>query len=359
MCTNCTVPFDSTKSDAFAEKMVGILNQSALGMMTSIGYRTGLFDVMAEMEPSTSEEIAREAKLNERYVREWLGAMVTGKIVDYNPDDQTYAIPQEHAAWLTRKNSPNNLAVTTQWIHVMSSVEDRMVECFQNGGGLSYDEYNRFNEVMADESHQTVVQPLVNTLLPLVDGLKEKLEAGLRVLDVGCGSGRALIEMAKAFPKSQFTGYDLLPAAVQRAEAEARRQGVQNVTFRAQNVAEFDDPERFDLVFTFDAVHDQAQPAQVLKNIYRALKPGGTYFCQDIAGSSFVHQNMDHPLGPFVYTVSCTHCMSVSLGQGGAGLGAMWGKELATTMFQEAGFSDIEIKNLDHDLMNNYYLMKK
>lgn len=359
MCTNCTVNLDQTRADAFAGKMVGILNQSALGIMTSIGYRTGLFDAMAELEPSTSEQIADAAGLNERYVREWLGAMVTGQIVEYDPKGKTYHLPAEHAAWLTRKNAPNNIAVTSQWIHVMSAVEDRIVESFRRGGGLDYAEYKRFNEVMAEESHQTVVTPLVDTLLPLVDGLKEKLEAGISVLDVGCGSGRALIELAKAFPKSTFTGYDLLPAAVERAEAEAARQGLTNVAFMARNVAEFDDEEAFDLIFTFDSVHDQAKPDQVLGNIYRALKPGGTYFCQDIAGSSDVQQNMELPLAPFMYTISCTHCMSVSLGQGGAGLGAMWGRELAVEMFKAAGFREVQVKNLEHDMINHYYLMQK
>ena len=112
MCTNCTVSLDQTKTDAFAEKMVGVLNQSAIGIMTSIGHRTGLFDAMADLEPSTSEQIADKAKLNERYVREWLGTMVTGQIIEYNSEDKTYRLPEEHAAWLTRKNAPNNIAVT-------------------------------------------------------------------------------------------------------------------------------------------------------------------------------------------------------------------------------------------------------
>jgi 2-polyprenyl-3-methyl-5-hydroxy-6-metoxy-1,4-benzoquinol methylase len=359
MCTNCAVSIDQTKADAFAGKMVDVLNQSAIGIMTSIGYRTGLFDVMAELEPSTSSQIASRANLNERYVREWLGSMVAGQIVEYNREDKTYHLPEEHRLWLTRKHSPNNIAVTTQWIHVMSAVEDRVVECFEKGGGLSYDEYNRFNEVMADESDQTVVKPLIVTLLPLVDGINEKLQNGISVLDVGCGSGKALIEMAKAYPNSLFIGYDLLESAVKRATEEAEEQGVRNVTFIAQNVAEFSDVEAYDLVCTFDAVHDQAKPAQVLKNIYNALKKGGTYFCQDITGSSYVDQNVDHPLGPFVYAISCTHCMSVSLGQGGAGLGAMWGKELAIDMFKEAGFKHVEVKNLEHDMINNYYIMQK
>lgn len=359
MCSNCAVQIDQAASDDFAEKMIGILNQGALGLMISIGYRTKLFDVMETLEPSSSQQIADAAQLSERYVREWLGAMVTGEIVQYNPEKSTYTLPAEHSAWLTRKNSPNNIAVTAQWLPMMAQVEDRIVESFKKGGGLAYSEYNRFNEIMADESCQTVVTPLVDTLIPLVDGLKEKLEGGIDVLDVGCGSGRAMLTLAKAFPKSRFTGYDFLDSAVQAAEEEAGKRQLTNVTFVQKDVACFDDKEKYDLIFTFDAVHDQARPDRMLKNIYNALKPEGTYFCQDIAGSSYVEKNMAHPVAPFMYTISTTHCMSVSLAQNGAGLGAMWGKELATTMMKEAGFTSVEVKELEHDFINYYYIVNK
>jgi len=359
MCNSCTVNIDQTKADAFASQMITILNHGALGLMTSIGYRTRLFDTMAELPSSTSDEIAAAAKLNERYVREWLGAMVTGKIVHYDPKDKKYTLPAEHAVWLTRKNTPNNIAVTSQWLHVMGYVEDRIVECFHNGGGLKYEEYNRFHEVMADESRQTVVIPLFEHLLPLAPGVREQLEKGIDVLDVGCGSGKALIKLAGEFPNSRFTGYDFSPDAVQNGQKEAGRLGLKNILFKAKNAAQIDDQKAFDLVFTLDSVHDQADPARVLKNIFNALRTDGTYFCQDIAGSSFVEKNMDHPVGPFIYTISCTHCMSVSLGQNGAGLGAMWGRELACDMMRRAGFGRVEVKNLDHDFINNYYIVKK
>lgn len=359
MCSNCNIQIDQTKSDQFAEKMVSILNQGALGIMISIGYRTRLFDVMGELEASTSQQIAEAAKLNERYVREWLGAMVTGGIVNYDAENRTYALPSEHAAWLTRENAPNNIAVTAQWLPLMAQVEDRIVESFEKGGGLEYSEYNRFNEIMADESHQTVVTPLIDTLLPLAEGLNEKLEQGIDVLDVGCGQGRALLALAEAFPKSRFTGYDFLESAVQVAEEEASKRKLTNIAFMQKDAVSFDDKEKYDLIFTFDSVHDQAKPDQMLKNIFNALKSDGTYFCQDIAGSSYVEKNMEHPVAPFLYALSTTHCMSVSLAQNGAGLGSMWGKELATQMMKEAGFSSVEVKELEHDFINYYYVVTK
>ncbi len=351
--------FDQKRSEGFAENMLDVLNHGALNLMISIGHRTGLFDAMCEMDPATSHEIAAKANLDERYVREWLGSMVTGSIVEHNHDNGTYYLPREHAAWLTRKSTPNNLAIATQWIGLLGTVEDKIVDCFHNGGGVHYEHYERFNEVMASESHQTVVVPLVDELLPLVPGIKEKLDEGISVVDIGCGSGLAMVRLAEEFPNSTFKGYDFLEEAVETGRDLAREKGLTNITFEAKDAALIDDQKEYDLIFTFDAIHDQADPQKVLSIINSALKDDGVYFMQDIAGSSYVNNNLDHPLGTVIYTISCMHCMTVSLAQGGKGLGAMWGKELATEMLREAGFSEIEIKELPHDPINYYYIVTK
>jgi 2-polyprenyl-3-methyl-5-hydroxy-6-metoxy-1,4-benzoquinol methylase len=314
---------------------------------------------MSELEPSTSEEIAEASGLNERYVREWLGAMATGEIIDYYAEDKTYSLPQEHAAWLTRKAVPNNIAVTAQWMSILGSVESNIVECFKNGGGVPYEAFERFHEVMSDESNQTVIAPLLDQTLPLIPGILEKLKEGIEVMDLGCGSGFALVHMAKEFPNSQFTGYDISEEAINRGNAHAAQHGLTNVTLIAKDVAEIDDVQKYDLITTFDAVHDQADPDRVLANINRALKDDGVYLMQDIAGSSHVHNNMDHPLAPLLYTTSCMHCMTVSLSQNGKGLGAMWGKELAIEMVNNAGFTQVDIKEQEHDPINYYYIIRK
>jgi 2-polyprenyl-3-methyl-5-hydroxy-6-metoxy-1,4-benzoquinol methylase len=354
-----TREIDQAKSEAFAERMIGILNDAALALMTSIGHRTGLFDVMAGLPPSTSQQIADAANLNERYVREWLGAMVVGRIVEHDPEDGTYYLPQEHAAWLTRAASPNNIAVTAQFIPVLGMVEDGIVESFKHGGGLPYSAFPRFHEVMAEDSGQTVVAALADHVLPLVPGLIERLEEGIDALDVGCGSGRALNLMARTFPNSRFSGYDFSEEAIARARAEAEEHGTANVRFELKDAAALDEKECYDLITTFDAVHDQADPAAVLKGIADALREDGVYLMQDIAGSSHAHKNMNHPIGPLLYTVSTMHCMTVSLSQGGQGLGTMWGEEKAREMLEEAGFKEVEVKQLPHDFMNSYYIVTK
>ena len=354
-----TNELDQQTSEAFAERMLNVINDAAIALMMSIGHRTGLFDAMAGLPPSTSEGIASAANLNERYVREWLAAMVVGRIVEHDPEDGTYYLPPEHATWLTRGATPDNIAVAAQFIPVLASVEDRVVESFRRGGGVPYSAYARFHEVMAEDSGQTVVAALTDSIRPLVPGLTERLEEGIDVLDVGCGSGRALNLLARKFPNSRFVGYDFSEEAIARARTEAEEHGTTSVRFEVRDVAALDEKEHYDLITTFDAIHDQAKPAAVLKGIAAALRDDGVYLMQDIAGSSHLHNNLDHPLGPFMYTVSTMHCMTVSLAQGGEGLGTMWGEEKATEMLKAAGFGEVEVKQLPHDFQNSYYIAKK
>jgi 2-polyprenyl-3-methyl-5-hydroxy-6-metoxy-1,4-benzoquinol methylase len=268
-------------------------------------------------------------------------------------------LPREHAALLTRAASPNNLASATQFVPVLAMVEDKIIECFQKGGGVPYSAFPRFHEVMMEESNQTVISALLTSILPLVPGIEETLRKGVEVLDVGCGRGRALIVMAQAFPKSQFTGYDFSEEALQAARAEADRKGLSNVRFVVRDVARIAETDRYHLITAFDAIHDQAHPARVLQSIFNALKPEGTFLMQDISGSSHVHRNIDDPFAPMKYTISTFHCMSVSLAQGGEGLGTMWGREKAERMLVEAGFERVQVKQLDHDITNYYYLATK
>jgi 2-polyprenyl-3-methyl-5-hydroxy-6-metoxy-1,4-benzoquinol methylase len=359
MFSNSVSPPDEARVAEFSERLVDVLNSGALSLMISIGHRTRLFDVLADLPPATSHKIAKQADLNERYVREWLGAMVTGRIVNYNPSDETYELPAEHAACLTRGAVPANFAATMQWVSVLGGVEDRIVECFQRGGGVHYDGFHRFHEVMAEESAQTVVAALAEHIVPLVAGLQERLERGIDVLDIGCGSGRAVCALAAAFPNSRFVGYDLCADAVAAARTEAKSQGVTNARFETRDVSQLGENETFDLVTAFDAIHDQAKPDVVLREIFRALRPGGTFLMQDILASSYLENNLDNPLAPLFYTISTMHCMTVSLAQGGAGLGTCWGRELAEKMLHDAGFRDIVVEKLPHDDMNYYYIAQK
>lgn len=350
---------DSNKAELFAEKMLDVINYGSLALMTSIGHRTGIFDTMATLPAVTSEEIAIAAKLNERYVREWLGAMVTGGFIEYYPENKTYFLPPEHAAFLTRSAAPDNIAVVAQYIPLLGSVEDKIVECFYQGGGVPYSEYQRFHQIMAEESSQTVVNTLMDSILPIIPGLTDQLQSGIDVLDVGCGSGYALTSLAIAFPKSRFTGYDFSEEAITIATEAVKQFGLTNICFQVKDAATINEIDCYDLITTFDSIHDQAKPDIVLKNIAQALRQSGVYLMQDIRASSHVDRNLDHPIAPMLYTISCLHCMSVSLASGGAGLGAVWGEEIAVEMLYKAGFTTVDVKQLEHDIQNNYYVNRK
>jgi ubiquinone/menaquinone biosynthesis C-methylase UbiE len=357
-----TAGFDGRKAEAFAGRFLRALNDGALCLMASIGHRTGLFDAMRERAPSTVSEIAAGAGLNERYVREWLGAMVTAGVIEVDPSTGRFRLPPEHAAFLTRAAAADNMAVFTQYISLLGGVEDDIVECFQNGGGVPYARFTRFHAVMAEDSGQSVLSSLESHVLPLVPGLSDRLARGIRVLDVGCGSGRIANRLAEVYPKSRFVGMDLSAEAVELARSEAAAKGARNAEFLIRDLSDFDrtaEPEAFDFVTTFDAVHDQAKPLAVLRGICRTLKSDGIYLMQDIRGSSHTHENLDHPIGTFLYTVSCMHCMTVSLAQGGEGLGAMWGEQKTREYLREAGFRSIETHTLQHDIQNNWYVVRK
>jgi ubiquinone/menaquinone biosynthesis C-methylase UbiE len=360
--TNTPADFDPAKAEAFAGRILNALNNGALCLMASVGHRTGLFDVLRELPPATSEEIAARAGLNERYVREWLGAMVTAGVIEVNPVTNRFLLPAEHAAFLTRAAAADNLAVFAQYIAVLGGVEDDIVACFKKGGGVPYEKYPRFHEVMAEDSGQSVLSSLESHILPLVPGLTDQLARGIRVLDVGCGRGRIITKLAELYPQSHFTGMDLSQEALEFARREASTRGMENTRFVAVDLSDFDEtaePEAFDFITTFDAIHDQARPLRVLKGIHRALKPEGVYLMQDIRGSSHVHKNIEHPIGTFLYTISCMHCMTVSLAQGGEGLGAMWGEEKTREYLQRAGFRSITTHRLAHDIQNNWYVVRK
>ena len=354
-----TQSIDQARTEAFAGQMIGILNGATLALMTSIAHRTGLFDTMAQLPPSTSAEIAAAAGLNERYVREWLAAMTTGGIVEYDPVAYTYRLPPEHAASLTRAAGPDNLATMMQFVPLFGNVEDDLVDSFRNGGGVPYSRFATFQELMAEESAQVFDSTLLQITLPLIPGAVQRLAEGIDVLDVGCGKGHAINLMAQAYPNSRFTGYDFSEEGVAAGTAEAKAMSLSNASFVVQDAAKIPDRAAFDLITAFDAIHDQADPAAVLAGISRALRPGGTFLMVDIAASSNLEENGEHPLAPMLYSISTMHCMTVSLALGGAGLGTMWGDQLARSMLADAGFTTVDMKRVDGDIMNAYYIARK
>lgn len=354
-----TETLDAARAEAFGERMLDALNDAALILMTSLGQRTAVFDTMAELPPSTSAQIADHAGLQERYVREWLGGMVVSGVVEYYPGEGTYHLPAEHAAALTRAAGPNNMGAFAAYVPVLASVEDEVAECFRTGGGVPYSSYPRLQEVLAEGTGAVFDATLIDATRPLSPGLVDRLREGIDVADVGCGAGHAINVMAKEFPNSRFVGYDLSEDGISRARREAQELGLPNARFEVRDLAALDEPGGYDLITAFDAIHDQAEPAKVLGAISEALTPEGTFLMVDFAASSKLEDNVDHPLGPALYMFSVLHCMTVSLAQDGAGLGTVWGEQKALEMLGAAGFGKVDVKRINGDPFNNYYVARR
>ncbi|MEV7606209.1 class I SAM-dependent methyltransferase [Paenarthrobacter sp. NPDC089322] len=355
-----TGPEDDPTQEAYDEatgRLMGILNDSSAALLIAVGHQTGLFRTLASFPAATSDLIADAAGLNERYVREWLGGMTTSGFVDFDPETASYRLRREYVPVLSGAGT-ENLARTLQYLPLLGEVAPKIVEAFRKGGGTSYSDYPRFHHIMAAESAAVNDASLVESILPLTDCINA-LQAGIAVADIGCGEGHALNLLAGTFPASTFTGYDFTAQALAAATAEAAELGLTNVTFVLQDVAHLAVEGTYDLVTAFDAIHDQADPARVLGNIRTSLKPGGTFLMVDINASSRLEVNMASlPWAPFLYTISTFHCMAVSLGQGGIGLGTVWGKERATSMLRDAGFTSVEVKELEDDPFNAYFVAR-
>ena len=357
------------KREKFSQKMVDILNSGALNLAMAIGYRTRLFDIMDTFDsPKTVADIAEHAGLSERYVREWLGIMVTGGVIELYPDNghTAYMLPREHGAFLTRNSGNNNLGVYTQEIPLLTTCAmEPVVEGFRTGEGVPYSHYPSFQAFMAELCNAKHRQVLVERFLPSVGNgeIVGCLKKGIRVCDLGCGQGVATLLMAKAFPRSRFVGIDIDPEAIDTARQEAQAGGLKNAEFRVRDaaLAETDDALRasFDYITAFDAIHDQTAPLAALRSAWHMLAPGGVFSMIDIASRTEHADNADHPMGPFLYTVSLMHCMAVGLVNGGTGLGMMWGREKAEEMLREAGFEDVQVLEIPDDPFNLHYFCRK
>ena len=353
----------------FSVRITEILNHGALNLALGIGYRNRIFEVLTELnKPVSVTELASASGLSTRYLKEWLGIMVSGRIVKLaqNQDGkETYFLPPEHAVFLTRKAGSNNLGVYTQEIPLLTSCAlEEVNKAFQTGEGVSFSCYPDFQCFMAELSDAKHRKVLLDEFLPSVDegALLIRLQNGIRVCDLGCGHGVALNLMAKAFPMSQFSGIDNHEEAILEARAEAERLKLPNVSYHILDAATLAEREEFleafDYICAFDSIHDQSRPLETLQGIRNMLAPGGMFSMIDIKATSKLAENLDHPMAPFLYTVSLMHCMPVGLNGNGAGLGMMWGREQAEALLKKAGFGHVDVVEMEHDPFNLHYLCK-
>ena len=344
---------DTAATEEFAFKLVETITGSLLTSLIEIGRRTGLFE-LAAAGPATSEELAERGGLQERYVREWLAAMATAGIFEYDAENRRFWLPVEHAAVLTG-DTYDNLAPLAYLVSAITRQSEAVATCFVEGGGVPWEAYlPEMHDVMDVLWHPMYRDILVQQILPLAPGLVEKLEAGTRVADVACGAGNGTVVMARRFPSSTFVGYDQDAAAI--AIARSRATGLTNVSFQVADAATLTADQSFGVAFVFNAVHDQARPLEVLTSIRSILEPGGTLLMDEPRISSNLEDNIGDPIAAMTYAISLLHCMTVSLAEGGAGLGTGWGEQVALALLSDAGFGPVDVHDAPGDPGNAIFV---
>lgn len=346
---------NQAKQEAFIHKVLGDASATMTTVLACMGDRLGLFKDLAANGPATSAQLAQRTRTNERYVREWLGGMATAGYLEYDPATSRFTLPAEHVAALAAEGGPFFFGGIYEMLPAQMSVYDRVVEAFQNGGGVKQANYP---PGMWDGLERFTAGWFNNLLLqqwiPAMPAVEKKLKSGGRVADVGCGRGRALIKLAEAFPACQYVGYDAYQPTVEEASKRAKEAGVQDrVTFRYADVSK-GLPEQFDLITTFDVVHDAVDPIGLLRSIRQALNPNGVYVCLDINCSDKLEENVG-PLGAMFHGVSVMYCMTTSLAWSGAGLGTMgFHEKKVQELCAEAGFHTIRRVPLENPFNNLY-----
>jgi 2-polyprenyl-3-methyl-5-hydroxy-6-metoxy-1,4-benzoquinol methylase len=355
--TTTTPAIDEAKVEEFVGQVLTDVSGMTSTILASIGDRLGLWKDLAANGPSTSTDLARRTGVNERYAREWLGGMASASYVEYDPASKCFTLPAEHAPALSEEGGAMFFGGAYQMMLGTLSVYDRVLEVFRSGGGVHQREYA---DDMWDGLERFTIgwfnHHLVQDWVPIVPGLQAKLEVGADVADVGTGRGWAPIRLAEAFPKSRYVGFDVFEPTIAKARAHAEESGVSDrVRFEARDVSK-SLPEKYDVITTFDVVHDAVDPRGVLGNIKDALKADGIYVCLDINCSDKLEENAG-PLGAFFHGASVMYCMTTSLANDGEGLGTLGlHPHKLDELAREAGFTDIWQAPLENPFNNLYAL---
>jgi SAM-dependent methyltransferase len=345
---------DRESVQEFMERFMKMATGAALIGIVAVGDRSGLFKALAGGGPRTVADLARDSGLQERYLREALSALAAGGIVRYDAKAETFELPEEAAACLADESSPYFLGGWGDLVRGALAAVPGVARAFREGGGVAYAE---FGEGMVDAIHRSN-SPGMRILLTrrwlrsLPDVVK-RLEAGIRVADIGCGAGTSTITMAKAYPASGFAGYDLDAISIDRARAQAAGEELANVEFHTMAAEEMPTEPSVDFATSFDAIHDMAHPRRALRRIREALADDGTYMMVEPAAEDALEDNLNSG-GALLYSISTLHCLTVSLAHGGEGLGAAWGPKRAEELCREAGFTRFRRLEVDNPF-NAFY----
>lgn len=351
-----TNQLDPKKLEEVTDKAIGYLTGAGVSALAYLGDRLGLYRALNAAGPSTSAELAAEAGLHERWVREWLHGQASAGLVRYAGDGR-FELTAEQAAVLADEDNPAFVGGGFALMIPLLQRWESLFESFRTGRGVPYNDLGADHAVGESRfSSPWMRTNLVSVILPGLDGVVPKLAAGAKVVDVGCGSGKALLEMAKAYPRSEFHGYDNAELAIGFAKENLAKSGLRNVTIDHAAANSLPRDASFDFVLTWDCLHDMTDPVEAMRAIRAAIKPDGTWLIVDINGMPTPEENYSHPIGPLLYSFSVLDCLACSTHkEGGAGLGTLGLPEpVARKMATEAGFTRFTVRDFGNPL-NSFY----
>jgi SAM-dependent methyltransferase len=335
-------PINEAKLHEFMMKAVGEMGAAMNAALILVGDKLGIYKAMAGSGPMTSEEIAAKTKTHERYVREWLAAQSAGGLITYDPVTKRYTLPPEQALALADENSPVFLPGFFEIVSACIKDEPKVTEAFRTGKGLGWHEHDHCLFAGTERFFRPNYRAhLIAEWIPALGDVENKLKAGAKVADVGCGLGTSTILMAQAYPKSTFVGFDYHPASIQMARDAAAKAGVSDrVKFEVASAKEFPG-EGYQLVAFFDCLHDMGDPEGAARHVRQTLDPGGAWMIVEPFANDKLEDNLN-PIGRVFYAASTMLCTPASLSQEvGLGLGAQAGEARLSKILMNAGFTHV------------------
>ena len=343
--------------EQLAFRVIGDLGGALTMALGYIGDQLGLYTAMRGAGLLSSDDLAEKTNLNERYVREWLRAMVAAEYIDYDEASGKYLMTDEQGHVLCDEESPFFVGGAFHFATPSIYNVPRIMDAFRKGGGIPYSEIGGDIPCAIERLLKPAyINSLASTWIPTIPGLKEKLDAGARVCDVGCGRGQSRVNMALAFPKSSFVGIDYDRGSIASAMKLAVEKGVSNVEFIQAPAEQIPTDPKFDLICTFDCIHDMVDPLATLEAIREALAEDGVNLWGEPNASHNAHENRN-PLGKVFHAISPLHCMTVSLAYDGAGLGTVIGEKGARELAEQAGFKHFEPIPIE-DPFNQFFALR-
>ncbi|QUD88382.1 class I SAM-dependent methyltransferase [Phenylobacterium montanum] len=333
---------DMAKVEALVGKLVGDVGAALSAALITLGDRLGIYKAMGDGEPVTPAQLAEKTGLNERYLREWLSAQAAGGYVDYDAEAKRFSLSPEQALALAQEGSPAFFAGAFDIVQSVWLDEGKIEHAFKTGEGVGWHEHS----TCLFKGTERFFRPgynanLIDSWIPALEGVRERLEQGAEVADVGCGHGASTILMAQAFPKSHFYGFDYHQASIDRAREAAKEAGVADrITFEKAAAKDFPAHD-YDLVTMFDCLHDMGDPVGAGKHVRETMKPDGVWMVVEPFANDDLEDNLN-PVGRIYYAASTMICTPASRAQEvGLALGAQAGERRLRSVMQEAGFGHV------------------